>query len=582
MSQDDTDRLSTRRRVLAAMGSGTVVGLAGCAGGDATETAASGGDGDADTDTPTAESGGDEVDPSDVTTGEFVASAGANPGTFDPTIIADATSNSTIGAFSYESLVAATFDLSEFRGELATDWTVDGSTYTFQLREGVTFHTGKEMVAEDVAFSIERIRGTTNGADVAWIEETNVLGDYEIELSASEPHAPYLTNLSAVPIVPSDVDGVSTSPTEDDFQFTGESIGTGPFVLDTFSTEDRVVFTPYGEYWYDGDDYPGTAPWDQVTVRVITEQVTQEEAMANGELDMIDNAAPFELGQWESQTGTVVADSAVGFDFITYPVNVEPYTNENFRRGLTKLIPRAAIIDAVFGGNATGLAGPISPGLGAYFDADREQELIDEYVSEAPDEAVSLVEQGLDEVGIEPPFEMSLITNVNRTRERWMEVIQQTFDDTDVLSAELDVRSFDDLVPFLIDPEGAAQSSDVVGIGWTGGSDPNGHVEGLLASDNHVPDGFNWNLYESEEMDSLIDEGQTTVGVDNRRPIYDDIQELVAQDLPLANMWTSEQIDVVNADSVNDVSNWQPHPNSSNRYDTLYSPHLDQVTYPPQ
>jgi peptide/nickel transport system substrate-binding protein len=47
-------------------------------------------------------------------------------------------------------------------------------------------------------------------------------------------------------------------------------------------------------------------------------------------------------------------------------------------------------------------------------------------------------------------------------------------------------------------------------------------------------------------------------------------------------MWTSEQIDVVNADSVNDVSNWQPHPNSSNRYDTLYSPHLDQVTYPPQ
>jgi|GEM_PF-583857 len=574
MSQGDTDRVSTRRRVLAAMGSGTVVGLAGCAGEGGTETATS-----EDTDTPTESS---EVDPADVATGEFVASAGANPGTFDPTIIADATSGSTIGAFAYESLVAATFDLSEFRGELATDWSVDGSTYTFQLREGVTFHTGKEMVAEDIAFSIDRIRGTTNGADAAWIDETNVLGDYEIELVAPEPHAPYLTNISAIPILPSDVDAISTSPSEDEFQFTEESIGTGPFELETFSTEDRVVFTPFEDYWYDGDDYPGTAPWDQVTVRVITEQVTQEEAMANGELDMIDNPAPFELGQWESQTGTVVADSAVGYDFITYPVNVEPYTNENFRRGLTKLIPREAIIEAVFGGNATGLAGPVSPGLGAYFDAEREQALIDEYVAEEPEEAVSLVEQGLEEVGIEPPFQMSLITNVNRTRERWMEVIQQTFDDTDVLSAELDVRAFDDLVPFLIDPEGAAQSSDLVGIGWTGGSDPNGHVDQLLHSSNHVPDGFNWNLYESDEMDSLIDDGQTTVGVDDRQPIYDDIQELVVQDLPLANMWTAEQIDVVNADSVDDPNNWQPHPNSNNRYDTLYSPHLDQVTYPPQ
>ncbi|MEZ3144219.1 ABC transporter substrate-binding protein [Halobaculum sp. MBLA0143] len=578
MSRSDEHERSTRRRVLAAMGSGTVVGLAGCAGqgGEETETESESGGGETDTQTD------EEVDPSDVQTGEFVASAAANPGTFDPTVITDATSNSTIGAFSYETLVAPLFDLSEFRGELATDWSVDGSTYTFQIREGVTFHTGKEMTAEDVAFSLERTRGTTNGSDVSWFDSTNVLGDYEIELEAPDPHAPYLTNLSAVPILPNDVDGVSTSPGEDDFAFTEESIGTGPFLLDTFSPEDRVVFTPYEDYWYDGDDYPTTAPWDQVTVRVITEQVTQEEAMANGELGMIDNAAPFELQQWESQTGTVVADSAVGYDFVTYPVEVSPYGNNKFRRGLTKLIPRAEIIEAIFGGRATGLAGPVSPGLGAFFDAEREQELIQEYVAEDKGEAVSLIQEALDEEGVETPFQMSLITNVNRTRERWMEVIQQAFDDTEVLSAELEVRAFDDLVPFLLDPEGAAQSSDVVGIGWTGGSDPNGHVEGLLASYNHVPDGFNWNLYESEEMDSLIEEGQTTVGTEARRPIYDDIQELVADDLPMANMWTAEKLDVVNPDAVDDVNNWQPHPNSSNRYDTLYSPHLDQVTYPPQ
>ena len=576
MVSGDTTQKSTRRKVLAAMGAGAAVGLAGCTSGDETTSTPTdgGGDGDETTSTP--------VDPENVQTGEFVASAGANPGTFDPTIITDATSASTIGAFSYESLVAPLFDLSEFRGELATDWTVDGTTYTFTLREGVTFHTGDEMTAEDVAFSLERTSGTTNNADVSWISDVSVVDEFTVELTSEEPYAPYLTNLSAVPILPSTVDGISTEPETDEFSFTEESVGTGPFVLDTFTPEDRVVFTPFDDYWYDGEDYPTTAPWDQVTIRVITEQVTQEEAMANGELGMIDNPAPFELQQWENQTGTVVADSAVGFDFITYPVQVSPYTNNKFRRGLTKLIPRTDIIEAVFGGRATGLAGPISPGLGAYFDADREQELIEEYVSEDPEAAETLIEEALQEEGIEPPFEMALITNVNRTRERWMEVIQQRFDEIDALSAELDVRAFDDLVPFLLDPEGAAQSSDVVGIGWTGGSDPNGHIEQLLRSDQHVPDGFNWNLYENEEMDSLIQEGQTTIGADNRRPIYDDIQELVADDLPMANMWTSEQIDVVNPNNVNDVNNWQPHPNSSNRYDTLYSPHLDQVTLPPQ
>jgi peptide/nickel transport system substrate-binding protein len=97
-----------------------------------------------------------------------------------------------------------------------------------------------------------------------------------------------------------------------------------------------------------------------------------------------------------------------------------------------------------------------------------------------------------------------------------------------------------------------------------------------------VPDGFNWNLYANDEMDSLIREGQTTIEVENRQPVYDSIQELVASDLPMANMWTSEQIDVVSADAVNDVNNWQPHPNASSRYETLYSPHLGQVTLPPQ
>lgn len=567
---------STRRRVLAAMGGASVIGLAGCVSDD--DGNGNGGNGNGNGGNGNGGNGnGDSGD------AEFIASSAANPGTFDPTIITDATSNSVIGTMAYESLVAPLFDLSEFRGELATDWEeVDETTIRFQIREGVQFHNGDELVAEDVEFSINRTSGTANNADVSWIAETEVLDDYEIELRTEEPVAPYLSRLSAVPILPRNAEGISEDPESDDHAFDEESIGTGPFELESFETEDRVVLVPFEDYWYDGDEYPSTAPWERVTFRIITEQVSQEEAMANGELDMIDNAAPFELDQWENQTGEVISGDAVGFDFVTYPLKQEPYTNQKLRQGMTKMIPRTDVIEAIFGGNATALGGPISPGLGAFWDEDHEQQLLDEFVGEDFEAGLELVEEAFEEEGIEPPFELAFITNVNRTRERWMEVIQQTFDETDLFDAELDVRAFDDLVPFLLDPEGAAESTDIVGIGWTGGSDPDGHVNDLLNSERHVPDGFNWNLYENEEVDELIADGLRTVDIDDRVDVYHELQEVLAVDIPFVSMWTGDQIDVLAPDALESLDQWAPHPNSSNRYNALYKPHLDQVAFPPQ
>lgn len=550
-ADSDGKRKTTRRQVLTAMGGATAAGVAGCVG-DGTDRA-----------------------------GEFVASVGANPNTFDPTVIADAASNAVVGTLAYETLISLTFDLSEFRGQLATDWErLDETTWRFDLREGVAFHNGAGLTAEDVAFSVERMRGTTNDATVAWIDAVEVLDDYEVEISAEGPHAPALNDIAAVPIIPSDADGVSEAPAEDDHPFDEESLGTGPFVLEEFQPEDRVVLEAYGNYWYDGDDFPSTAPWETVTFRVIPEQVSQEEAMLAGELDMIDNPAPFDLDQWEGEDPVVVQDASVGFDFITYPVRQPPYDNPTFRRGMTRLIPRAEVIDAVFGGNATALGGPISPGLSAYWDPDHEEELLEDFVGENREEALELLEEAFEEEDIERPFEIELITNVNRTRERWMEVIQQTLDDTEFFDAELDVRSFDDLVPFLLDPEGAAESTDVVGIGWTGGSDPDGHVDQLLHSGNHVPDGFNWNLYENDEVDELITDGQTTIDVDERRGVYHELQGVLAEEVPLANMWTGDAIDVVNPDAFEDADDWQPHPNASNRYEALYAPSRGQVATP--
>ena len=541
---------STRRKVLAAMGGASTVAIAGCG-----SVFDDGGD------------NGGEGDPN------FVASLGANPSTFDPTVITDATSNSAIGTMAYEFLVDLTFDLSEFRASLATDWEqVDEETYEFTLREGVQFQTGSELTAEDVVFSVERMRGTANDATVASFTDVSAVDEMTVQFQTDGPYAPALTDISGIPILPSDFDGISETPENDSHDFTAESIGTGPWELVNFAAEDRVELEPFGDYWADAEN-----PWETVTLRVITEQVSQEEAMMAGELDMIDNPAPFDLGQWEGENPEPITTEAVGFDFVSYPVTQSPYSNPKFRRGMTRLIPRSEVIEAIFGGNATALAGPVSPGLGSFWDEEHEQSLLDEYVGQDEEAARQLLDEAFEEEGIEPPFELSLITNVNRTRERWMEVIQQTLDETEYFNASLDIQEFSALVPFLLDPEGAAQSSDIVGIGWTGGSDPDGHIEELQSSDFHVPDGFNWNLYSNEEVDELIQEGQTTIDVDERRSVYQELQELLAQESPSAWMWTSDQIDVVDTTT---VDGWQAYPNSSFRYWSLYRPSVDVIAEP--
>jgi peptide/nickel transport system substrate-binding protein len=549
-----------------------MAGLAGCGvfdSGDGTDGDGTPGDGDTPTPPPV-----DEI-PMD---GEITVSLGANFSTFDPTIVADATSNQIVSHL-YETLLQVDFDVRP-QPALASNYErEDETTYLFELREGVEFHNGTEMTAEDVEHSLLRMQGTVNDQTVsAWYEDSEIVDDYTIRLHLSGPHAPFLVDIAAVPIVPADA--TAQNPEEGDHDFREESLGTGPFTLGEVEPDSRVVLNRNEDYWFEEtEEMPGMAPWETVTFRVVTEQTTQQEALRSGELDMIDNANPIDLSTFDENPDTnVVATTGLGFDFISFPVNQEPYTNPKFRRGITRLIPTAAVIDAVWSGFAVEQAGPISPGLSQFYDEDFEQQLLDEWVGEDPEAARQLLDEAFEEEDIEKPFEVSLITNVNATRERWMEVIQQTLDETEYFDASLDIQEFSSLVNFLLSGN-AAESTDLVGIGWTGGSDPDGHVNQLFHSENTVPDGFNWNMYENEEVDQLIDQAAEETNLEERRQLYKDLSELLVKESPAAFMWTSDEYIVHRTDG---ITNWQQHPNASFLYLGFYRPYIGQVAWEPQ
>src|SRR5699024_9301101 len=144
-------------------------------------------------DDSTSNKGGENAGSGETT---LLIAADQDPSGLDPHTTTAHSSHRIMGKI-YEGLL----DLDEdrnFVGQLAEDWEqVDDTTYTFKLRENVIFHNGREMTADDVKYSFERILDPDTGAisrsyfDV--VEEINVLDTYEIEFKLSKPYAPFLS-----------------------------------------------------------------------------------------------------------------------------------------------------------------------------------------------------------------------------------------------------------------------------------------------------------------------------------------------------------------------------------------------------
>src|SRR5699024_10321748 len=134
-------------------------------------------------------------------------------------------------------------DLEDFVPSLATDWEVsdDNKSYTFELRDDVHFQPGEyqdgeKMDAEDVKFSLERSAEESAEDRLTGVKDVEVLDDYEVKVNLEEPNSALLAMLtdSGNMIVPKEeVEGWGD-------EFGSHVIGTGPFILDDWKTDQQV------------------------------------------------------------------------------------------------------------------------------------------------------------------------------------------------------------------------------------------------------------------------------------------------------------------------------------------------------
>ncbi len=229
----------------------------------------------------------------------------------------------------------------------------DAKVYTFTLREGVKFHNGDAVTAEDVKYSIDKCADTSNGDPLvsaySIVERVEIPDEKTVEIYLSEANTEFLAYMTTA-IVPRDYEELDTDP-----------IGTGPFKYDSRNPQENVIIVKNEDYWGE------KAHLDKVEFRVVSDADMLVTNLKGGSIDM---AMRLTVSQAAELTeGFHVEEGTMNLVQALYLNNaVEPLNDEKVRQALCYAIDPKEIMDMIADGKGARIGTSMYPGLKKYFD----------------------------------------------------------------------------------------------------------------------------------------------------------------------------------------------------------------------
>jgi peptide/nickel transport system substrate-binding protein len=436
---------------------------------------------------------------------------------------------------------------------LAEKWEVseDGLTYTFNLRQGVKFHDGTDFNADAVIFNFDRwmngnaddfpyytMFGGFKGEEGHVIKEIKAVDAYTVQFTLTRPQAPFLKNIAMSPF------GIASPEAVKKFgeEFRANPVGTGPFKFVEWKQNDTITLEKNTEYWQEG-----LPKLNKVIYRVIPENTARLNALANGEIDVMD-------GLNNSDEATVLANDnlqiierpSMNVGYLGLTTTRPPFDNKLVRQAINHAIDKQSIIDAFYGGKALPAVNPMPASIEGYNDA------IEPYPYDL-EKAKAL----LAEAGFADGFEMDLwAMPVARPYMpegmKVAEVIQASL-------AEIGVTAKIQSVDWATYLDKAAKGEfDAFMLGWTGDNgDADNFIYTLLDKDSIGSN--NYAQYSSDELHEVLIAAQTESDPDARNELYKKAQEIVHEDAPWVPLVHSTPLLAAGKD----VVNYLPHPTGS-------------------
>ncbi|MFO8042878.1 MAG: glutathione ABC transporter substrate-binding protein [Alkalispirochaeta sp.] len=452
---------------------------------------------------------------------------GAEPESLDPVNMTSAPA-ATVGEHVVERLIYMEEDGS-LTPMLATDWEAndDSTVWTFQIREGVTFHDGEPLNAEAVAVNLRRFVDPDVGAAYAFllgtVESIEATGEYELTMELSQPFAPILAHLSHsfIGIVsPAQLEGLGP---DDTFEI---PIGTGPYRMTEWSRGEQIVLEVNENYYGDLSEIP-TIEFD-----FIPESSALIVALETGEADAIMRVPPQETDRLEAIPEIeVVYETSVRTVYIGFNNQKEPFDDPRVRQALNYAVDKQAIVDGLFDGVFNVSDAPVVPAVfghtsvGPYeYNPERARELL----------AEAGFEDGLDMTLHHPTGRYLLDATV-------AEAVQDMLAEVGV-NATLETREWSSYLEFTSQPPEEAEY-DAFMLGWgTVTLDSDYGLYALLHSRQWNPNGNNRGFYENERVDELLDDARVETDREAREELYAEAIELIWEDAPWIFLYDQGQI----------------------------------------
>ncbi|WP_457755917.1 ABC transporter substrate-binding protein [Thermodesulfatator indicus] len=419
-----------------------------------------------------------------------------------------------------ENLVEADPDFS-LRPGLAKSWKQLSPTHwRFYLRKGVKFHDGSEMKAGDVKWAIERALKDPSIKSLTKIKEIKVIDDYTIDFITEGPYAAFPATLhySKVSIVSPhsemDKNGVITKP-----------IGTGPFMLVKWDPATETLYLKgFKDYWQ------GKPKLDELIIKAIPDPASREVAVEKGEIDFTCDVPYGDVERLSREKGIKleIHPTARVYQLTFGSLHGTPYEDVRVRKAISYAIDKKSIAQIVLHGCAEPAKGIILPSLwwannnvsGYDYNPKKAKELLKEAGWVDTDNDGILEKNGKE-------FHVTIYTYPQRPGLKPMAETIQAFLKNVGIKAEVRVLDWSAIGKYMKKYDMKLSAYHLAMV-----PDPDYYLRKIY----HSKGSTNTWGYNNPEMDKLLEKGLTTFDQQERKKIYDKVQELALKDLPLIHI----------------------------------------------
>ncbi|PWW02782.1 peptide/nickel transport system substrate-binding protein [Paenibacillus cellulosilyticus] len=434
--------------------------------------------------------------------------------------------NSRVQRSLFDSLVVELPD-NQFGPWLATKWDIsaDNLTYTFYLRDDVTFTDGTKLDAAAVKFNFDRIKTLESpGLALNYIgslENTEVVDDYTVRFHFAKPFAPFLRYLAT-----ENLGIVSPKAVADrGEEFTVNPVGSGPFYIDSYKLGNEYVLKRNPNYNWGPSNakHTGKAYLDTLHFKIITEEASRVSALQSGDVQVIDTIPPQSLEQIKQSYQLQQVELLNYNASIHFNATKGVLQDKRLREALRLSVDWDRIVKTIYLGTYDRAYSVLSPSLFGY-----DTSLKDKW--EKPDTAKA--EALLDEAGWVKGADGIRVKDGNRltlqmidfyaNREKRMDVMTMVQNIWKTIGVELNIST-----TAVGDYTEKSKSGDFdLWIGSQYGPDPDGVLRPYLLTRTGYHDRI-----QNPKIGELLDQATVEMDVEKRAQLYKEVQNIVQDEV---------------------------------------------------